>query len=301
MRRKWCILIHNIPARPLYLRAKVRQKMARLGAVALKNSVYVLPRNDDALEDFQWLAQEIGKEGGQAFVTAGEILGGISETELVARFRSERSRDYALLAEDIRRAKNLAALARLRHRLTEIRAVDFFRATAGKEIERMLERLEKKLKPPPSAKKTSPAKLKGSIWVTRRGIKVDRISSAWLVRRFIDGSARFRFVDPDRWEKRPGEIAFDMSGGDYTHEGDRCTFETILAKFRIKDRALRPIAEIVHDVDMKDKKYDRADTAGIHQLLEGILSAHAGDQDRLDRGFALFDDLYRSFQRGKRG
>lgn len=140
--------------------------------------------------------------------------------------------------------------------------------------------------------------LTGKTWVTRRGVKIDRIASAWLVRRFLDPAARFRFVDPAGNEKRRGELRFDMVGGDFTHEGDRCTFETLRKEARLDDPGLTPIAEIVHDIDLKDGKYGRPEASGVKQLLEGVLHAHAADEERLERGFALFDDLYASFRRG---
>ena len=134
------------------------------------------------------------------------------------------------------------------------------------------------------------------MWVTRRGVKVDRIASAWLVRRFVDPAARFRFVDPDGGAARGGELRFDMAGGDFTHEGDRCTFEMLLGSIGTKDAALSAVAEVVHDIDLKDGKYGRPETAGVRQLVEGIVAGHPGDEDRLERGFALFDDLYASFR-----
>jgi len=298
----WHVLIHSIPPRPLYLRAKVRQRLERLGAVALKNSVYVLPESDDALEDFQWLAGEITAGGGQAFIVAGRLLGGATDEELIATFRSARTSEYEAFLDELRavvRKPNQgieAALARLRRRLGEIRAIDYFDAPKGKEAEQMLARLERK-QPKPRRVVAKGPHPNGATWVTRRGIKIDRIASSWLVRRFIDPGARFRFIDPESGKPKKGEIAFDMAGGDYTHEGDRCTFETIAAAFRLRDAALRKIAEIVHDIDLKDDKYSRPETAGIRQVVEGILAAHPGDDARLERGFAVFDDLYASFRR----
>jgi hypothetical protein len=165
----------------------------------------------------------------------------------------------------------------------------------------MLARLERKQ---PRSRGTSttqkPAPPRGGVWVTRRGIKIDRIASAWLVRRFIDPSARFRFVDPDSWKRKEGEIAFDVAGGDYTHAGNRCTFETIAAAFAMRDAALRKIGQIVHDIDLKDERFGRAEAAGVRQVIEGILAANPGDEQRLERGFAVFDDLYSSFGGNRR-
>ena len=128
---------------------------------------------------------------------------------------------------------------------------------------------------------------------------MDRIASAWLVRRFVDERARLRFIDPKRETAREGEITFDIVGGDFTHEDDRCTFETLRARAGIKDSALGPIAEIVHEIDLKDGKFGRPETRGVERLLTGLFHAHAKDEERLDRGFALFDELYESFRRRK--
>jgi hypothetical protein len=142
-----------------------------------------------------------------------------------------------------------------------------------------------------------PAELAGRTWVTRKGVHVDRIASAWLIRRFVDPAARFRFADSQSPEAAPGELRFDTVGGEFTHEGDRCSFETLAARLRLRDPALAQVAEIVHDIDLKDAKFGRAEAPGILQLVNGLALAHGDDLDRLDRGFALFDDLYESFRR----
>ena len=149
---------------------------------------------------------------------------------------------------------------------------------------------------PPTRVTRAAGRLRGRVWVTRRGVKVDRIASAWFVRRFVDAGARFRFVDPESAVPRAGELRFDMTGGDFTHEGDLCTFEVLLARAGPKDAALAAVAEIVHDIDLKDSKFSRPETAGVRQLVEGIVAAHPKDDDRLARGFALFDDLHASFR-----
>jgi hypothetical protein len=138
---------------------------------------------------------------------------------------------------------------------------------------------------------------RGATWVTRAGVFVDRIASAWLIRRFIDPAARFRFVSDDE-DVVPGELCFDMFEGGFTHEGDRCTFETLLARFGLRGDGLRVIAEIVHDIDMKDGRYDRPETAGIASLVRGIAAAHADDDARLEAGRTVFDALHAQFGAG---
>jgi hypothetical protein len=294
--------VHQLPPRPLYLRAKVRQRLARVGAVALKNSVYVLPARPECLEDLQWIAQEAEAGGGEAFVCAATFLSGVEEGALVRRFREERSVDYRAWAAEARRGLEAGTedgLQRLRKRWADLRAIDFFDAPAGKEAAAMLAALERRAGGKPGGKGGSGVRdLVGKVWVTRHDVHVDRIATAWLVRRFIDARARFRFIDPAREQPRAGEIGFDMVGGQFTHEGDRCTFETVLGRLGARDRALAEVAEIVHDLDLKDGKYGRPEAAGLRQLLAGLYAAEPDDGKRLARGSVLFDDLHASFASG---
>jgi hypothetical protein len=313
---RWYLLIHQLPPKPLYLRARIRQRLARVGAIALKNSVYVLPHSEVSLEDFQWIAEEAVAGGGEAFLCEADFFGRPSGEEIEARFRRERAADYDRLAAEARELLRLtgrrgAAVAseadlalrfsRLQKRLGEVAAIDFFAAPERAKVEALLGQAEACLRagqaPAPAASLPAEhADLAGRTWVTRKGIHIDRIASAWLVRRFVDPAARFRFVDSQSPEAAPGEIRFDTVGGDFTHEGDRCTFETLVARLGLADPALAQIAEIVHDIDLKDGRYGRPDAAGISQLLTGLVLAHPDDFERLDRGFALLDDLYGSFR-----
>jgi hypothetical protein len=144
----------------------------------------------------------------------------------------------------------------------------------------------------PSRPPLDAAKHRGRTWVTRTGVKVDRMASAWLIRKLIDPEARFKFVPAKGYRPEPGELRFDMFEAEFTHEGDLCTFEVLVQRFGIGDRAVRAIAEIVHDLDVKDAKYGREEAAGVGQLVAGIAAAHPDDEARLARGAALFDDLY---------
>lgn len=137
----------------------------------------------------------------------------------------------------------------------------------------------------------------GNTWVTRANVYVDRIASAWLIRRFIDPAATFRFVPARRFRPAAGEVRFDMFDGEYTHEGDRCTFEVLLERFNLtRDRALRAIADIVHDIDLKDEQFKRPETAGVARLLDALVASTPDDPARLERGAQLFGDLYASFE-----
>jgi hypothetical protein len=290
----------------------VRQRLARVGAIPLKNAVYALPFRDESLEDFQWIAEEAAAGGGEAYVCASEFADRETEEALVARFREQRAADYGALADSIRSRRKKSApagplleedlsseLARARRRLSEIVRIDFFGAPGRETAEKALAELERRINrrsPSPRRARRAGA-LVGRMWVTRRGIQVDRIASAWLIRRFIDPKARFRFVDPAE-AAAAGELRFDMVDGDFTHEGDACTFETLAARTGVSEPAVRALAEIVHDIDLKDAKFGRPEARGVEQVLAGLLLSSPSDEERLERGLDLFDGLYASF-RGK--
>src|SRR5687768_9631778 len=196
-----------------------------------------------------------------------------------------------------------ASSARLRKRLAEIVALDFFGAdgraaaeAALAELEAYLMRTEQRTSRAAASKTPSLKELRGKTWVTRRNVHVDRIACAWFIRRFIDPAARFKFVDPAGYAARRNELRFDMADGEFTHRGDQCSLEVLLAQSGRRDPALQAIAEIVHDLDLKDGKFGRPEVEGLRQLLSGIALASANDNTRLERGGMLFDDLYRSLQ-----
>ena len=298
---RWLLLIHQLPPKPDYFRVKVWRRLQRIGAVAIKSSVYALPHTDQAAEDFQWLRREIVAGGGEASVCQAAFVDGLSDGQIEAMFRTQRDAEYAELTRAAEDGDSDAA--RLDRRLAEIVSIDHFGAAGRRVAEAALAKARERRKPstpapPPSrARRTDPVQPgKGThTWVTRVGVHVDRISSAWLIRRFIDPAARFRFVATQNHAPAPGERRFDMFEAEYTHEGDRCTFETLLARFGLEDAALAALAELVHDIDCKDGKFGRDETAGFERVIRGIVRRHATDEARLERGAAVLDDLYEAF------
>lgn len=301
---RWLLLFHQIPPKPDYFRVKVWRRLQRIGAVPVKNSVWVLPYNDQAVEDFRWLLQEILAGGGEGSVCRGNFVDGLSDRDVEGLFHKARAADYAAIARD---AKSLARhmvpaeVARLNHRLAEVAAIDYFHAPNRQAAGRGVARLETRVRrtEAPNARKArtgirAAGRMRGRTWVTRRGVFVDRIASAWLIKRFIDPAARFKFVAPEGYTPHKAELRFDMFEAEYTHDGDRCTFETLVRRFRLRDPALRVIGEIVHDIDCKDAKFGRAEAPGVERLLAGIARKHATDATRLRRGAAVFDNLYQS-------
>ena len=314
------MLIHQLPPKPAYLRVKIWRRLQALGAVAVKNSVYVLPRSEQALEDFQWVVREITEGGGDGAVCEAHFVEGLSDVEVTELFRSARESDYAQLAEDARsvlggaraptalsnekRADLAAQVKRLKRQFGQIAAIDFFEAPNRETTQALVSELEERLTQPDQDQRIARAsalpKVKGRTWVTREGIKVDRIASAWLIRRFIDTKARFKFVPPRGYRPKRGELRFDMFDAEFTHVGDQCTFEVLLARSGLQDRALRHLAEIVHDIDLKDGKYGREEASGVARLIDGLAITHKKDSARLARGSALFDDLYENFRQSER-
>jgi hypothetical protein len=308
----WYLLIHQLPPRPLYLRAKVRRRLARVGSVAIKNSVYVLPARDECLEDLQWIAQEAIAGGGDACVCRAEFVGGLSADALTERFRADVSAKYeplrvalTRLLEQTRKAGGSSArtgarLVQVRKRVHEIGRTDFFGSSAGREVQTLMAAIEQARRRRTGARsgKAGAAprgELVGRVWVTRLDPHVDRLATAWLVCRFVDPAARFRFVDPTGGPIRSGELSFDMVGATFGHEADRCSFETAVARLGLADPALKPIAEIVHDIDLKDGKFGRPDAHGIDQVIQGLVRAHSDSAARLTAGLPFFDALYASF------
>jgi hypothetical protein len=317
---KWLMLIHQLPAKPAYARVKVWRRLQSLGAVTVKGSVYALPANLETREDFAWLAKEIVESDGEALVCEATLVEGLSNAELQALFDAARDEDYAKIATEAREvvlhlssdvpdsalAEITSQSARLRKQLDSVVAIDFFGAEGRATAEGLVSGLEAALKQGdeavPDSKTSVPqaGALKDRVWVTRQGVEVDRIASAWLIRRFIDPGARFKFVSGTGYTPQPGELRFDMFEGEFTHRGDRCTFEVLLGDAGVADPALTAIGEIIHDIDLKDDKYGREEVAGVRSLIAGIAASSTDDEQRLARGSVLLDDLHRSFA-GKNG
>lgn len=318
---KWLLLIHQIPPKPAYLRVKTWRKLQALGAVAIKNSVYVIPRNDQTLEDFQRVLREIVKAGAEASLCVASFIEGLTDGHVEDLFCAARDADYEQIAAEAGSVADAAprtssmteddqselrtALARLNRRFATVSKVDFFGAPGREAALSQLERIEFMLA---DARRQSDAsanvpdtsdltRFRGRTWVTRKGIYVDRMACAWLIRRFIDPEASFRFVSERGYRPKAGELRFDMFEGEFTHEGDRCTFEGLVQAFSLQDEALVEIARIVHDLDQKKSAFQRPETAGIAALLNGIVVSRKSDEARLERGSALFDDLYEYLRR----
>jgi hypothetical protein len=302
---EWLLLIHQLPPTPNYLRVKVARRMQRIGAVAIKNTVYALPATESALEDFQWTVREIRAEGGEANLFEARVIEGLSDGEIQQLFKAARDEDYQAIASEARsldredRQRLALDIVRLRKRIADVQSIDFFGAPKGQIAVAVVEELARSIEGPEqaSSEADSSESYRNRIWVTRSGVHVDRMASAWLIRRFIDPEARFKFVTEKQYAPKDGEVRFDMFNAEFTHDGDRCTFEVLLDRLGLDDPALRAIAEVVHDIDLKETKFDRSETPGIAVMVASIAMAHRDDEDRIARGAAVLEDLYVYYQK----
>jgi hypothetical protein len=320
--RRWLLFVHQLPSSPSNLRVRTWRRLQQLGAIPIKQAVYVLPDTPNAREDFEWLKTEVKASGGEASVFAADSVDAWSDDGLIEEFRRSRQDAYAVLARDVEKVLKRAtgsrraigtrapAVQRLldifRERLTAIENIDFFGSAGRDRVRTLLTRLEDhmsgKREAGTAAGTAGPAateQYQGRLWITRPRPGVDRMASAWLIRRFIDPQARFGFAE-DRDAVPEDGLPFDMFGVEFSHQGEGCTFETLCSVFKIQEPAVERIAAIVHDLDLKDARFGAPEAVTIGQVIEGLQLALAEDEALLTQGIALFDSLYRSFEHSAR-
>ena len=297
----WLLLTFTLPTKRASQRVEVWRKLQRYGTVPLGNSGYLLPSNPANEERFQWLATSIRKYGGEASIVHVRSIDNISTPQLIARFAEARAREYQELIRELQKfsclplqKRAVGRLSRLRSRFQEIVEVDFFDSPLQKRIGELLAQADE-ARVTTRLPETAPIKrqdYKSRVWVTRPRPGVDRSASAWLIRRFIDPKARFAFAPEERVP--PAAVPFDMFQGGFGHRGDNCTFETLQNDFRIRDRKVKLISEVIHDADLADDKFGRKEGYGIDEVLKGWARQGIPDQELLDRGMQLIEGLYHS-------
>jgi hypothetical protein len=321
---KWLFLIHQLQTSRSRERVKVWRLTKKVGAVLYRNSVYVLPYSKERLEDFQWLCQQVKDANGEASVFVSESNQAKEDRELRALFGRSREEDYAVigaatekLLERVRRIKMrdqlsqplLKDLAKEANQLdaafADVQRVDFFGAPLNKKVRSTLEQIKdhlasfeqthESIAPP---KRYALKAFQAKIWTTRENIHIDRLCSAWLIRRFIDPNAKFVFAPESKLPQ--DAIPFDVFGAEFSHHGEDCTFETLLKSFQLKDKALTAIAEIVHDIDMKDQKFGRPEAAGLDAVVRALINSLKDDRKMLGVGSAILDALYAYLSTTKR-
>lgn len=320
--RRWLLFVHQLPSTPSNLRVRTWRRLQQLGALPVKQAVYVLPDTPNAREDFEWLKTEIKAAGGDASVFAAGNVDSWSDDALVEEFRRARQEAYAALAREIERVlgrigatrrprgTRAPAVRRLvevfRARLSAIEHVDFFGSAGRDRVTTLLQQLEEKASDsrhpaerPRTAGSADAQNYANRLWVTRPRPGVDRMASAWLIKRFVDAQARFAFV-ADRETVPHTAVPFDMFGVEFSHQGEGCTFETLCAVFAIQEPAVARIAAIVHDLDLKDGRFAAQEAPTVGTVIEGMQLWVSDDDALLDQGMALFESLYRAFEQSAR-
>jgi hypothetical protein len=315
--QRWLVFVHQLPAHPSNARVKTWRRLQQIGAVAVKNAVYVLPNTAQTHEDFEWLRTEVIALGGQATIFEASSISGVEERQIIKQFRAARTENFAGLNKEVKAIgaqlrqrfrsddESLRAIRALRDRYEELRRIDFFGSAGGDQVAAALGRLEARSGRTPK----SPAQTEDKgidrreyvnrTWITRPRPGVDRFASAWMIRRFIDPDARFTFAVSA--ERHPDAVPFDMyQSGGFKHEGDLCTFEVLQNRLAVNEPAVRRIAEIVHDLDLKDDRFKSPHAPTIGSLVEGLRASFADDAKLLEQGMALFEALYQSLQPAKR-
>lgn len=317
--QEWLLIFYSVPSNPVSNRMKIWRKLAKVGAVQLKGAVYILPATEEHEEFFQWLINEVKSMGGDgAFVKSSEIKS-MDDADIRDLFVQRAEEEYRRFEKGLdaleRKVQSIRKGAKagedgvvdqamkLEKEREELRKRDFFSAPLGAVISKRMQALEAGLKGLGKAPQATPAAIKpkrageyrGRTWVTRKHPFIDRMASAWLIKRFIDEKAVFKFMDERELSVRSEDItSFDMRGGEFTHVGDLCTYEVLVRSFGIKDKVARKIAEIVHDLDVKDDKYADTGSSGVEDILIGIRKTAKDDKDALERGMAIFEMLYQS-------
>lgn len=298
---EWLLLTFTLPTKRASQRVEIWRKLQRYGTVPLGNSGYLLPRSASNEERFQWLAAAIRKYGGDASVVRVASIDNLSIPQLKARFSEARAREYQELIQEIHalsgdsgERKSTARLGRLRNRFQEIVDVDFFDSPSQERARELLERANSlRAATTGTAAKINPKEYKNRTWVTRPRPGVDRCASAWLIRRFIDAKARFRFAPEDQVPQRA--VPFDMfHERGFGHRGGDCTFETLEKEFRVRDPRVVGIGQMIHDADLLDDRFGRKEGYGVDEILKGWARQGLADGKLLDRGMELIEGLYHS-------
>jgi hypothetical protein len=260
----------------------------------------MLPNTPENLERFEWLATAIRGHQGGASVLKIQSVDDPSETGLQDQFRQLREADYTALIKELQKLKPLvkgtsSQISRLKRRYEEIVAIDFFGSPLRKKAEGALSQAEhpKAKIEATEVKRVSKAEYQRRTWITRPRPGIDRVSSAWLILRFIDPKAKFIF-DADA-QAHPKAVSFDMfQGTGFGHEEDCCTFEVLCLSFGITDKKVLLIGQAIHDADLEDAKFGRVEGEIINQILKGWAKQAVPDDELLRRGTDLVEGLYNS-------
>lgn len=323
---KWLLFFYSIPATPVNNRVKVWRKLVKTGAVQLKGGVYILPYREEHHEALQWMLTELPGLNGEGLLVGTDSIEPLRHEEIITLFNEQRRPEYQAIARKIdefsSRISNLRKGGRDRKSTSlfrqyekihnEFQAVqqrDFFQSDPGQDLAAQLSALRRQLEELTAVEKGHKSStatelpggrtindFSGLTWLTRRRPYVDRMASAWLIRRFIDAKATFAFKDEAALQAPRGirEVSYDVRNGDFTHVDDLCTFEFLIKAFGLEGKRLDHLAGIVHDIDIKDGKFSAPEAHVIEMIIKGIRNRALSDSETLEQGMAIFEALYLS-------
>ena len=294
---QWLLLVFSLPTSKSSERVEIWRSLRKTGALSLKSAGHVLPNTPANEERFEWLAKRIRKYRGHATVVVAQSFDEEPTSALQQRFVEQVNTEYELLSKEIRKTLGRssaapASVSRLRKKLDDISERDFFDSPLRSRLAAYLAHVESS-----DGRQKQPAadlqEFSNRVWITRPRPGIDRVSSAWLIRRFIDEKATFTFGKDHT--KTPNAVPFDMfTDKGFGHEGDDCTFETLIRRFRLKDPKLKVIAEVIHDADLRDEKFARTEAMAIDAILVGWANQGTADEELLQRGMEMIEGLYHS-------
>jgi len=293
------LLVFTLPTAKASERVGVWRKLQRYGAVALPASGYVLPNNPMNQERFEWLATSIRSSKGQSAVAQVCSFDDLGNEEIKNMFNQARTRDYQAVEKDLLKFskahdqnKIQTGIPRLKKRLEQIIEIDFFGSPMRARLEAAVQQLEGKGdQATGKAEKKNRKDYSGRTWITRPHPGIDRVSSAWLILRYVDSRAKFIFGNQPL--AQPEAIPFDMFKADgFGHVGNDCTFETLVKSFGIKDARVKRVAQAVHDADLADEKFGKTEALGIDRILEGWNKQGMASEEVLRRGIEMIEGLY---------
>ena len=322
----WLVFFYSIPATPVNNRVKMWRKLVKTGAVQLKGGVYILPYDEERHETLQWILAELPGVKGEGLLLKTDSIEPLRQEDIISLFNTQRHPQYQEVAKKIdefsSRLGNLrkggkdrktTSLFRQYEKIqAEFRAIqqrDFFQMDMGTDVAAQLGLLRQQLEELSTVEKGAKGSLttalangrkissfSGLTWMTRNRPFVDRMASAWLIRRFIDPKATFAFKNEGELQDLSSEleVSYDVRNGDFTHLDDLCTFEVLMKSFGLADKGLEALSRIVHDIDIKDGKFAVQESHVIEMIIKGIRNRALPDSETLEQGIAIFEALYLS-------
>lgn len=302
--KKWLFFSFSVPAKLQGFRVKIWRKINQLGAVQIKNSIYVLPATDHHQEQLTWMSKETDEQGGEFLIIMHGKLLHFSDAQIAAAFTQARDADYQVLGEEIRSVAAAvvspdapAMLRKLEKRLEAIQSIDFFPSGKGASLQKMLEEARSSLDAPrPVVPVMDANRYQQKTWVTRANPYVDRLASFWLIRRFIDPTPRIVFLqESEAVPAGPDVVSFDMAHADFTHVGGFITFEVLVDAFGLTAQVPQRMREVIKAIDLEELDAAPVETHGIKRMLDGLVAADNDDHVRTEQALSFFDTLLASY------